>query len=108
MSALLQQRSLELSQLYGRLPSYVPPTVKRYIIHQYAAITHQKRHPVSPGLELKCPIALPLPTSEAPKQLPSHRASVLRPGVTKFWGPPKFRDPHPQNFNILGTPSLKS
>ena len=29
-------------------------------------------------------------------------------GVTKFWGPPKFRDPHPQNFNILGTPSLKS
>ena len=30
------------------------------------------------------------------------------PGVTKFWGPPKFRDPHPQNFNILGTPSLKS
>ena len=62
MSTLLQQRSLELNQLYGSLPCYVPPTVKRYIIHQYVVITHQKHHPVSPGLELESPIVLPFPT----------------------------------------------
>ena len=79
MSALLQQRSLELSQLYGRLPSYVPPTVKRYIIHRYTTITHQVRRPVSPGLELECPIVLPFPTPIAPKPLPKPRPPAPLP-----------------------------
>ena len=84
MSALLQQKSLELSHLYARLPCYVPPTVKRYIIHQYVAITHQTHCPVSPGLELESPIVLPFPTPQATEQIqprPHLPAPVLRPSL---------------------------
>ena len=90
MSALLQQRSLEPSQLYARLPSNVPPTVKRYIIHRYTTITHQVRRPVSPGLELESPIVLPFPTPQAPRQLrlfpvrSRYKTPVVRPSSQRL------------------------